>query len=303
MLDVCLLGTGGMRPLPGRWLTACIMRSAGTTILIDCGEGTQITLRQQGWSFKGIDALLITHYHGDHVSGLPGLMLTIGNAGRTEPLHMYGPKGLTRIVKGLLQIAPELPFDIVFHELGNGEEPFNVGCFQITPFKLDHGIPCLGYRVDLLRLAEFLPEKARENNVPLKLWSRLQKGETVEQDGSVYMPELVRGEARRGLSVCYCTDTRPVPGIVEAAKEVDWFICEGMYGEEEKKSRANDYKHMTFREAAELAKAANVKELWLTHFTPSMMHPKDTLPEAREVFANSYAGKDRMTKVLNYDEE
>ena len=302
MLDVCLLGTGGMMPLPGRWLTACIMRSAGTTLLIDCGEGTQITLRQLGWSFKGIDALLITHYHGDHVSGLPGLLLTIGNAERHETLHIYGPKGLNRIVKGLLQIAPELPFPIECHELGGNGDEFDVGCFHIRDVKLDHGIPCLGYRVNLPRQPEFIPQKAQENQVPLKLWGKLQKGETVEENGVCYTPDMVLGEPRRGLTVCYCTDTRPVPGIVDAARDADLFICEGMYGEEEKKSRANEYKHMTFREAAVLAKEANAMELWLTHFSPSLMHPKEVLPEAQEIFENSHVGKDRMVKVLKYEE-
>lgn len=288
-------------PLPNRWLTACIVRCAGTTVLIDCGEGTQITLRQQGWSFKGIDAILITHYHGDHISGLPGLMLTIGNAGRTEKLHMYGPKGLVRIARGLLQIAPELPFEIEYHELNGNEKEFRMGSLWIRAFKLDHGIPCLGYRLELRRQAEFLPEKAKENQVPLRLWSILQKGETVELDGVVYEPSMVLGGPRRGLSMCYCTDTRPVEGIVDGARDADLFICEGMYGEEEKKSRANEYKHMTFREAAELAREANVKEMWLTHFSPSLTHPKDVLQEARDVFPNSYVGKDRMTKVFQFE--
>lgn len=302
MLDVCLLGTGGMMPLPNRWLTACIARCAGTTVLIDCGEGTQITLRQLGWSFKAIDAILITHYHGDHVSGLPGLILTIGNTGRTQPLHIYGPKGLTRVVKGLLLIAPELPFPIEFHELSGAQEAFEVGSFHVRTCRLDHGIPCLGYRLDLFRQAEFLPDKAREHQVPLKLWNRLQKGETVEEQGKLYTPDMVLGESRRGLSLCYCTDTRPVASIIEAARNADLFICEGMYGEEEKKSRANEYKHMTFREAAQLAREADVKELWLTHFSPSMMHPKEVLSEATAVFENSIVGKDRMIKVLKYDE-
>lgn len=302
MLDVCLLGTGGMMPLPNRWLTACIVRCAGTSVLIDCGEGTQITLRQQGWSFKGIDAIFITHYHGDHVSGLPGLILTISNAGRTEPLHIYGPKGLTRIVKGLLLIAPELPFSIEYHELSGMEEPFQVGSLTVRTCKLDHGIPCLGYRLDLCRHPEFLPEKALEHQVPLKLWNRLQKGETAEENGTVYTPDMVLGQERKGLSVCYCTDTRPKDSIIEAARDADLFICEGMYGEEEKKSRANEYKHMTFREAAQLARAAGVKELWLTHFSPSLVHPKEVLPEAKAVFENSIVGKDRMTKVLNYED-
>ena len=156
---------------------------------------------------------------------------------------------------------------------------------------------------DVKTAIRFLREKAERNQVPLKLWSRLQKGETIEQDGVVYRPEMVLGEPRKGLSLCYCTDTRPVPGIVQAAADVDLFICEGMYGEEEKKSRANEYKHMTFREAAELAKAAQAKELWLTHFSPSLIHPKEVLHEAKEIFPNSYVGKDRMIKVLNYEDE
>ena len=211
MLDVCLLGTGGMMPLPNRWLTSCIVRSAGTSLLIDCGEGTQITLRQLGWSFKAIDAIWITHYHGDHISGLPGLVLTIGNTGRTEPLHIYGPRGLVRIARGLLQIAPELPFRIEFHELTGEEEPVAVGSFLVRSVKLDHGIPCLGYRLDLLRQPEFLREKAEENKVPLKLWSRLQKGETIEQDGVVYRPEMVLGEPRL---YGYPTGTRHCSGCL-----------------------------------------------------------------------------------------
>ena len=117
MFDVCLLGTGGMMPLPNRWLTACFMRYAGTSLLIDCGEGTQITMRLQGWSFKAIDYILFTHYHGDHISGLPGLLLTIGNSGRTEPVTLIGPRNLRRVVEGLLLIAPDLPFPIQYLEL------------------------------------------------------------------------------------------------------------------------------------------------------------------------------------------
>ena len=117
MLDVCLLGTGGMMPLPRRYLTSLMCRYNGSNILIDCGEGTQVAIKQKGWSFKPIDVLCITHYHADHISGLPGLLLTMGNAERTEPLFMIGPKGLEKVVNSHRIIAPEIPFDIEFIEL------------------------------------------------------------------------------------------------------------------------------------------------------------------------------------------
>ena len=114
MLDVCLLGTGGMMPLPYRWLTSLLVRYNGSSLLIDCGEGTQIAIKEKGWSFKPIDVICFTHYHGDHISGLPGLLLTMGNADRTEPLTLIGPKGLERVVNSLRVIAPELPFQIKY---------------------------------------------------------------------------------------------------------------------------------------------------------------------------------------------
>ena len=112
MLDICLLGTGGMMPLPYRWLTSMMARCAGSNLLIDCGEGTQIALKEKGWSPKPIDVICFTHYHAAHISGLPGLLLTMGNAERTEPLTLIGPKGLERVVNALCMIAPELPFDL-----------------------------------------------------------------------------------------------------------------------------------------------------------------------------------------------
>ena len=117
MLDVCLLGTSGMMPLPGRWLTALMTRLNGSSLLIDCGEGTQIAIKEKGWSFHSIDVICFTHYHGDHISGLPGLLLSMGNAERTEPVTVIGPKGLERVVNALRVIAPELPFEIRFVEL------------------------------------------------------------------------------------------------------------------------------------------------------------------------------------------
>ena len=130
MLDICLLGTGGMMPLPYRWLTSMMARCAGSNLLIDCGEGTQIALKEKGWSPKPIDVICFTHYHADHISGLPGLLLTMGNAERTEPLTLIGPKGLERVVNALCMIAPELPFELKFIELTEQEESLQIGVFE-----------------------------------------------------------------------------------------------------------------------------------------------------------------------------
>ena len=131
MLDVCLLGTGGMMPLPYRWLTSLMIRYEGSQLLIDCGEGTQIAAKIKGWSFKPIDVICFTHYHADHISGLPGLLLTMGNAERTEPLKLIGPRGLERVVNALRTIAPELPFPLEFRELTEREEDIQAGPYQI----------------------------------------------------------------------------------------------------------------------------------------------------------------------------
>ena len=254
MLDVCLLGTGGMMPLPRRYLTSLMCRYNGSNILIDCGEGTQVAIKQKGWSFKPIDVLCITHYHADHISGLPGLLLTMGNAERTEPLLMIGPKGLEKVVNSLRIIAPELPFDIEFIELTENLQTIQMEEYRIKAFKVNHKVTCYGYSIEIDRSGKFNPEKAKKLGIPLQKWGVLQKGESVEINGGKYTPDMVMGEPRKGLKVTYSTDTRPVPNIVQAATGADLFICEGMYGEPDKEAKAKEYKHMTFKEAAEIAR-------------------------------------------------
>lgn len=302
MLDVCLLGTGGMMPLPRRWLTALMCRYNGSNILIDCGEGTQVAVKQKGWSFKPIDIICITHYHADHISGLPGLLLTMGNAERTEPLTMIGPKGLERVVNALRVIAPELPFEINFIELGNAEEILEFKGFRIKAFKVKHNVTCYGYSIEIDRSGKFNPDKAKELQIPLKCWGRLQKGETVTEEGTVYTPNMVMGPARKGLKVTYSTDTRPVDSIVTAAENADLFICEGMYGEPDKEAKAVEYKHMTFKEAAQIAAKANPKEMWLTHYSPSLIKPAEYIDTVTEIFENVKAAKDGMSVTLTFED-
>lgn len=303
MLDVCLLGSGGMMPLPYRWLTSLMTRFNGSNLLIDCGEGTQIALKEKGWSFKPIDTICFTHYHGDHISGLPGLLLTMGNADRREPLTLIGPKGLERVVNALRVIAPELPFPIIFKEIQGPEQVFEQNGYKITAFRVNHNVLCYGYTIEILRAGRFDVERARGAEIPMKFWSRLQKGEIIEENGRRYTPEDVLGPARKGLKVTYCTDTRPTAAIAQQAAGADLFICEGMYGEPEKAQKAVEYKHMTFKEAAELAKKAQPAQMWLTHYSPSLVHPEEYMDQVRAIFPESYPGKDGKTVELDFEED
>ncbi len=289
-------------PLPYRWLTSMMARYNGTGILIDCGEGTQIALKEKGWSPKPIDIICFTHYHADHISGLPGMLLTMGNAERTEPLLLIGPKGLTKVVNSLRVIAPELPFEVNCMELTEAWQTIAFDGFRIETYRVNHNVLCYGYNIIVERIGRFDVDRALQLNIPKNYWNRLQKGEIIETEQGTLTPDMVLGEPRRGLKVTYCTDTRPTESIVHAAAGADLFICEGMYGEPEKQQKAREYKHMTFYEAAELAKRAEVKEMWLTHYSPSLTRPEEYMREVRSIFPNAVAAKDGRSVDLMFEE-
>lgn len=290
-------------PLPYRWLTSLMMRYNGKSILIDCGEGTQIAMKEKGWSPKPIDIMCFTHYHADHISGLPGMLLTMGNAERTEPLIMIGPKGLTKVVNALRTIAPELPFEIEFIEITENEQTFSFDGFEIEAFKVNHNVICYGYSLRIHRAGKFNREKAVAEGIPMQIWNSLQKGETVTMDGCTYTPDMVMGEARKGLKVTYCTDTRPTESIVQHAIGSDLLILEGMYGEPDKLAKAKEHKHMTMYEAARIARQAEVPQLWLTHYSPSLMRPEEYLGEVKKIFPQTVAAKDKRTVELRFSDE
>ena len=273
MLDVCLLGTSGMLPLPGRWLTSLMTRYNGSSLLIDCGEGTQIAIKEKGWSYNPIDVVCFTHYHADHISGLPGLLLTMGNSDRKEPLTLIGPKGLSRVVNALRVIAPELPFEINMIELNGQQEHLSIKGYEIDAFRVNHAVTCYGYTISIPRIGKFNADKAKELGIPCRIWNKLQHGQEIEHEGVTYTPDS------------------------------DLFICEGMYGEKDKESKAKEYKHMTFYEAAELAKNADVKEMWLTHYSPSLIRPADYVGNIKNIFKNVRAAKDGQSVTLNFEDE
>lgn len=289
-------------PLPYRWLTSLMVRYNGSSMLIDCGEGTQIAIKEKGWSFKPIDVICFTHYHGDHISGLPGLLLTMGNAERTEPLTLIGPRGLERVVNALRVIAPELPFPIRYIEVTMPEHTIEMNGYRLKAFRVNHNVLCYGYTLEVERAGKFDVERANAAQIPQKYWGLLQKGETVKTEDAEYTPDMVLGPQRKGLKITYCTDTRPTESIKTNAAGSDLFICEGMYGEKDKQKKAKEYKHMTFYEAAQIAKEAEVKEMWLTHYSPSLTKPEEYMEDVKAIFPNAIAAKDRRTAELIFED-
>ncbi|MGD9567446.1 MAG: ribonuclease Z [Sedimentibacter sp.] len=303
MIDVTLIGTGGMVPLPDRYLASCLIEYNGKAILIDCGEGTQISLHKGKLSMNKIETILITHCHADHVSGLPGLLLTIGNQGRTEPIYIIAPRGSTKYLNSLLVVCGYLPFEVRIAELHDTKtQEFEQIGFNIISIPLKHHINCLGYSLELKLKPHFQPEKAKKLNIPVKFWKLLHSGENVIIDDITYTSDMVLGEIRKPIKISYVTDTRPVKHIKDIVKNSDLFICEGMYGEDEQLDNATQKMHMIFSEAASIAREANVKELWLTHFSPSMARPEEFLSFAKNIFPNTKIGKDLMSITLKSNE-
>ena len=227
MLNVTLLGTGGGMPMPNRFLSSVVMNFKGRKILLDCGEGTQVSMRVNGTGFKSIDIICISHLHGDHIYGLPGLLSTIGNSGRVEEIYIIGPKGIKEVIEGFLITLPYLPYklniledtsDLEFMvkkekmELVEEDEKISSD-LSIKTLELDHSSPCLGYSFNIRRGRKFNVEKALMNKVPKELWSKLQRNEEVSLNGVKYYSYMVLGDERKGIKLSYTTDTRPIEDI------------------------------------------------------------------------------------------
>ena len=303
MLDYCTLGTGGSLPMPDRGLAALYLRVNGRGLLVDCGEGTQTAIRRLGWGFKYIDALLITHFHGDHCGGLPGFLLSLDKAERREPFHIYGNPGLRQVVDGLRVIAPHLRYPVVLHEWEKEIETFSLLGMEITAFPLQHGIPCRGFLFHLPRARSFSPEKAAALHVPVRSWKNLQQGQPVLAEGKEIRPEMVMGAPRQGVRLLYATDTRPTPAIVTYGRHADLMILEGMYGDSTKMPQALANRHMLFQEAAALAREAGARQLLLTHFSTSLEEPEVFLPLARDIFPHTDLAQDIGVGFLQFPKD
>lgn len=306
MIDLVLLGCGGNVPMPNRSLSSLFINYKGKKILIDCGEGTQVSMRMKNCGFKDIDLILITHLHGDHIIGLIGLLSTMGNSGKTEDLTIVGPKGIIDTMNAIKVLVEYLPYRLRIIE--NPQETFtleNHSVFkdlEISILELDHSTECLGYSLYFKRTPKFNIKKAKSNNVPQYLWNRLQKTDSIFYNKKMYTSDMVLGDDRKGIKISFVTDTRFLLTIPDFIRNSDLFVCEAMYGDDMDISKAVKNKHMTFTEAANLASLGNVKKLLLTHFSPSLENPHEFLKNATRIFPNAIVGEDRLALSLNYED-
>lgn len=299
MVEVCLPGTGGMLPLENRWTASCWIEHQGTAILIDCGEGTQLALKKAGCRLNHLALLLVTHYHADHIAGLPGLLLTLGNYGKKTQITIAGPAGIKQVAASLMTIAPTLPYSVVLKELDGGTQDFDLFGIHFSSLRLQHGVPCLGYRITFTRKPIFNPHKAKELGVPQFLYKTLHAGQPVVLDnGNRIEPWMVLDGERRPVSICYCTDTQLIEGLPRFVHGADLLVCEGMHGDPLLREKMWEKGHMVFSDSAELAKRADVKQLWLTHFSPAMKNPEQYLDVARYIFENTEIGYDGIRTTL-----
>jgi len=300
MIDLLLLGTSGMMPLPGRWLSSLLVRSGGDLILFDCGEGTQIPMQQFGWGFRRVGAICLSHWHADHVAGLPGLLHTIANSGRTETIKIYGPVETARVVRGLREIAPQLPYEVEVIELHGGERFELTGSLRCAAIPGFHHVPSLIYRIDLDRARQFLVSRAETLGVPRQRWHDLQSGNPITVDGRTIEPADVLGPPRTGVSFGLMTDTRPVPEASAFLRNVDLLVSEGTYGDSALQAKAIANRHLTFAEAATIAKDAAAGTLWLTHFSPSIANPEEFRSFATDIFSAVEIGFSGLTASLRF---
>ncbi len=305
MIDLVLLGCGGNVPMPNRNLSSIFINYRGHKILIDCGEGTQVSMRMKNCGFKDIDLILITHLHGDHIIGLIGLLSTIGNSGKSDNLTIVGPRGITEAINAIRVLVEYLPYKINIIE--DPKETFSIENdilkdLEISTLELEHSTECLGYSLYFNRTPKFNVQKALKNNVPKELWNRLQNNNEIFYNNRTYTSDMVLGDDRKGIKISFVTDTRPLFTIPDFIKDSDLFVCEAMYGNDMDISKAVKNKHMTFTEAANLARLGEVKKLLLTHFSPSLENPHEYLGNATRIFENTIIGEDRLSLSLNYED-
>ncbi|WP_406656941.1 ribonuclease Z [Methanolobus sp. ZRKC2] len=306
MLRVIFLGTAGSLPTTNRNTSATMVNIEGELMLFDCGEGTQQQMMRAKTGMKALSSIFISHFHADHILGIPGLIQTMSFHGRTEPLRIYGPHWVHEFVRILSALGYyKLRFDIEGIDLEPGDIVKRDG-YSIHAIGTEHSVPSLGYALtEEKRTGKFNREKAIELGVPPgPLFSRLHRGEAVEIDGRTILPEEVVGQARPGRKIVYSGDTRPCKGIMEASKDADLLIHDGTLAKDQQ-DWAIESMHTTAEEAAQLAKEANVRNLILTHI--SSRYSDDVTPlleEAKAVFENVSVAEDMMeVEVVHRDKK
>ena len=293
-LNIIFLGTGGSWPTVKRNVTAIAIKRGSEILLFDCGEGTQRQFQKSNLSYMQISKIFISHFHGDHFLGIPGLIQTMQLNDREKPIHIYGPKGIKKLLNQLLSLGYFRPkYEIVAHELNEGDSLDFEG-YAINVMQVKHGIPALAFSLEEKnRPGKFDKPKALKLGVPEgPLFSKLQKGQTVTlKDGRTIKPGMVLGPPRKGRKIVVSGDTIALDKMVDFAKNADVLIHEATF-ESELKDIAGEYGHTTAFQAAEIAKNADVKKLCLVHISPRYLDYKLIQNDAKKIFKNSFVPRD-----------
>ncbi|HZY46999.1 MAG TPA: ribonuclease Z [Candidatus Bathyarchaeia archaeon] len=298
-IDVIFLGTGGSLPTKERGLPSVALRRNGELFLFDCGEGTQRQMMHAGLGFNRPMSIMISHLHGDHVLGIPGLLQTMSSLVRDKPLDVYGPEGISGYLGSLrrtLEFAANFPVRVT--ELRPGQEVSKNG-YKIRTARAFHDIVCLAYAiVEMDRPGRFHPAKAKRLGVPEgPLWKQLQIGKDVKIEGKTVTPSQVMEKSRPGLKIVYAIDTRPAQDVRGLARKADLLMHDGGFAED-RRDKAKEYFHSTAKEAARIAKAAKARRLALVHISAVTRDDSILLKQARSVFKSTVVPKDLMVMSL-----
>ena len=307
MLTVTLPGTAATLPQPDRALSCAVFSVGGRHILLDCGEGTQLALHRQRISPMKIDLIALTHYHGDHLLGLPGLLQTIDTMGRTAPLYLTGPEeGHGAVLAAVMTLAGELTYPVEFFPMPQETLSLRTLCLKWPPearlsaFPTAHRVPSQGYKLTLGRTRCLRTDAAAALGVPKALWRQLQSGQCVTVEGRVIRPESVCGPERPGLCAVFTGDTAPCEAVALAAQSADLLIMDATYPDDRYADKAALYGHATFPQAAALAARAGVRRLWLTHYSAMILSPEEALPAAQAIFPAAECGTDGKRLLLTF---
>ncbi len=303
-MEIFVLGTGGMMPLPNRHLTSVLMRREGDSFLFDCGEGTQVSLRKLSLRWKRISTIFISHTHADHITGLPGILMLSSQVERTEPLTIIGPPKVKEYVESSRSVLDMyVNYDINVEEIEDPKRPqvvYEDDALTVRSVPVNHSRICVAYVVqEKDRPGVFFPEKAKELGVPIgPLWSQLQSGiSVVLGDGRTIAPGEVMGPSRRGRKFCFVTDTTYTPTLAPELSNADLLICEGMFDSSLLES-AKEKKHLTSQQAAQIAReAGGIKKMGLIHYSPryTKRDLQTLLEEAQEIFPDTFLCQERVS--------
>jgi len=297
MMEIIFLGTTAAVPTVNRGHSSIALKYMDEVVLWDCGEGAQRQLITSKTSYMRIDKIFITHFHGDHFLGLPGLVQTLSFSNREKPLHVFGPKGIKEVLSYILELGEyDLGFEVIPYDISDGFE-VREDNYKIKCIKVNHSIPTYGLVFEEIKGREFLIEKAKKLGLkPGPAYSRLQRGESVRLGGKEITPEQVLGDVKKGIKVVYSSDTLPCASVKENCSEA--VLIHDSTFDDAIKDKAVLARHSTSVDAATVAKEGGAERLFLTHISPRYKDPGILNEQARKIFKNSEVARDLMRVTI-----